>query len=107
VPADRISFGASWRTGATAPDFRVTLPVPEMGWRTLPVKDHHLLLHAEASGSGLEERIQALNRAVLQMGPQVAVRLGLSRPFQGGTEHGATGCWLMADGFFSLTDPQP
>ena len=43
--------------------------------------------------------------AVQQMGDPVAVRLGLSRAFQGGAGNAA--CWLMADGFFSLKDPQP
>jgi hypothetical protein len=40
------------------------------------------------------------------MGDQVAVRLGLSRAFN--SRSGEPGvCWLMADGFFSLTEPQP
>ena len=38
---------------------------------------------------------------------QVPGRLGLSRPFQATPGRGEGVCWLMADGFFSLTDPQP
>ena len=34
---------------------------------------------------------------------EVAVRLGLLRSFASGPGEGV--CWLMADGFFSLTDP--
>ena len=51
-------------------------------------------------------QIATLNTAVMQMGERVAVRLGLSRPFQSDARQPAM-CWLMADGFFSLHDPQP
>ena len=42
------------------------------------------------------------------MGDTVAVRLGITRPFTPQEGAGRTPglCWLMADGFFSLTDPQ-
>ncbi len=55
----------------------------------------------------LERQVERLRQIVRGMGEQVAVRLGLSRSF--GDEQGVTpaGCWLMADGFFSLSDPQP
>jgi hypothetical protein len=44
------------------------------------------------------------NRLVQQMGETVAVRLGLSRPFA--SQGQPPLCWLMANGFFSLDDPQ-
>jgi hypothetical protein len=110
VPAEQISFGAYWRSGIEEPDVRVTLPIPDLGPRTLPVKDHHLLLKAGPVTPSLEKLIQGLNQTVRQMGNQVAVRLGLSRPFSPSPGNSGTDppvCWLMADGFFSPTDPQP
>jgi hypothetical protein len=101
----QIVFSAVWRDGAAEPDFRVTLPVPSLGERVLPVKDHFLLRQAEIAGEGDEAQVNALMRAVRQMGEQVVVRLGLSRPYPPGQADAS--CWLMADGFFSLTDPQP
>ncbi len=107
VPGDEISFSFSRREGAPEPDIRVMLPVPPMGERLLIVKDHHLLLRSEQIAGGDPARqIAALNTAVMQMGERVAVRLGLSRAFQGDPQRAAM-CWLMADGFFSLNDPQP
>jgi hypothetical protein len=105
VPAGAVTFSAAWRDGAGGPDFRVTLPVPSLGERILPVKDHFLLRQAELAGAGAEAPVRALGRAVRQMGEQVVVRLGLSRPYPPGRPDAA--CWLMADGFFSLLDPQP
>jgi hypothetical protein len=107
LASSAISLAASWRDGAGAPDYRVTLPVPGLGPRTLPVKDHHLLRRAEASGSSTEQLVAELNRMIRDMGAWVGVRLGLSRGFlhEGGL--GLPRCWLMADGFFSMTDPQP
>ncbi len=106
VPAAQIRFGAGWRQGQLEPDMRVTLPLPLLGPRTLPVKDHHLLRKVEALSRDLNQRTAALTDLVRRMGECVAVRLGLSRPFQA---HGSApaSCWLMADGFFSLVDPQP
>jgi hypothetical protein len=78
-----------------------------MGERLLMVKDHHLLSRAESTTNDPSGQITFLNRAIQAMGSQVAVRLGLSRPFQSGAGQGAAVCWLMADGFFSLHDPQP
>src|SRR6266852_7495844 len=107
VPAEEISFSFSRREGAPEPDVRVMLPVPPLGERLLIVKDHHLLRRAEQIAGGDPARqITALNTAVMQMGERVAVRLGLSRAFQGDPQRAAM-CWLMADGFFSLNDPQP
>ena len=105
VPAASIVFGVSYRDGAVEPDFRVQLPVPDLGTRNLPVKDHHLLLRAKAAGPDLTQQIAALQAAVRAMGDVVAVRLGLSRAFST-TDGGAAACWLMADGFFSWSDPQ-
>jgi hypothetical protein len=106
VPGGEVSFTALWREGALEPDFRARLPLPGLGERILPVKDHFLLRQAELSGSDLDAQVRALTRAIRQMGPQVVVRLGLSRAFQ--AREGAPGQhWLMADGFFSLEDPQP
>jgi hypothetical protein len=105
APAEEISFSFSRREGAPEPDIRVMLPVPPMGERLLIVKDHYLLLREEESSGDPARQIAALNTAVMQMGERVAVRLGLSRPFQSDARQPAM-CWLMADGFFSLHDPQ-
>lgn len=104
VPGDALAFVGSYRRPAE-PDIRVTVTLPEIGERTMPVKDHHLLARAEAAATTLEGRLHALQQAVGAMGAEVALRLGLTRPFQG--KHGQAGvCWLMADGFFSFSDPQ-
>jgi len=109
VPGTRITFGVCQRTGAAELDYRATLGIAGLENRTLPVKDHFLLQRAEAAGDDLATRKQALAWAVGQMGETVAVRLGVSRSFAPAEEAGrASGlCWLMADGFFSLADPQP
>jgi hypothetical protein len=107
VPADRIAFSAAQRVGAADSDVRVTLPLPGVGDRALPVKDHHLLLRAERAAPALDGRAHALTEVVRQLGPTVAVRLGLSRPFEGNAGRAPAACWLMADGFFSAADPQP
>jgi hypothetical protein len=106
IPSAEIRFGAGWRQGGLEPDVRVTLPLPGVGPRTLPVKDHHLLRQVEARSRDLNQRVQELTRLVRCMGDRVAVRLGLSRPFQA-SAGGPASCWLMADGFFSPVDPQP
>jgi len=107
IPADELSFSFSCREGATEPDIRVLLPVAPLGERLLIVKDHHLLLKAEWAASDPTRQITVLNQTIQQMGSQVAVRLGLSRAFQADAGRGSPMCWLMADGFFSLHDPQP
>jgi hypothetical protein len=105
VPAEQITFTVAQREGAPEPDYRASLPV--RGREVIiPVKDHFLLLHAESASPDLEDRRRALGLAVRQMGPQVVVRLGLSRPFQFSPGRSPATCSLMADGFFSLADPQ-
>jgi hypothetical protein len=47
-----------------------------------------------------------MTRVVRHMGEEVVVRLGLSRPHPG-DDHLGPVTWLMVDGFFSPTDPQP
>jgi hypothetical protein len=106
VPAASIVFGASRREGAVEPDFRAQLPVPDLGVRSMPVKDHHLLLRAKAAGPDIAQQIAALQAAVGAMGNEVAVRLGLSRPFSSSDGTATATCWLMADGFFSWSDPR-
>jgi hypothetical protein len=106
VPGERIRFTAARRDGAAEADIRVTLGVPPLEDRLLPVKDHLLLLAAERSATTLSEEVQALHWAVEQMGAQVVVRLGLSRAFATRSQEGLGWCWLMADGFLSLAGPQ-
>lgn len=106
VPVGAIRFSVSWREGTPEPDTRVSLDVPELEGRSLPVKDHFLLQRAELASSAPEGRMGALSLAVTQMGAEVAVRLGLSRSFQATPGRTESVCWLMADGFFSLNDPQ-
>jgi hypothetical protein len=106
LPARQISFTASYRDGAPEADFRVVLNMPDLEGRLVPVKDHHLLRKAQSSAEDLGEQVKVLNSAIQQMGDQVAVRLGLSRAFANIPQSGQNVCWLMADGFFSLADPQ-
>jgi hypothetical protein len=106
VPSGGISFGGCRRTAAGEADVRVKLSVPEIGERVLAVKDHHLLSRAKQAGADLDRQLAALQAVVGQMGEQVAVRLGLSRPFHHEDDRDLPRCWLMADGFFSLSDPQ-
>jgi len=106
VPSSQIRFDAVWRDGISEPDIRVELPLPSLGKRSLAVKDHHLLLKGECAGSDLKQRLEILTAAMQQMGEPVAVRIGLSRSFPGQAEQPGM-CWVMADGFFSLADPQP
>jgi hypothetical protein len=107
VPSRRIAFDACRRDGADEPDFRVKLPLADLGERVLAVKDHHLLLRAQQAGPGLDDQLDRMRALVRGMGEQVAVRLGLSRAFHNEHSAAAPACWLMADGFFSLADPQP
>jgi hypothetical protein len=106
VPAEGIRFSASWREGAPEPDVRVALGISPLGTRLLPLKDHHLRLRAEKSSANLTALVRALDAAVDEMGDQVAVRLGLSRPFQNDTGRDLRACWLMTNGIFSWADPQ-
>jgi hypothetical protein len=107
VPAAKIHFCAALRGGMTEPDVRLTLDVPGLESCQLPVKDHHLLGRVERTAPSLQALPGMLDEYVRRMGEQVAVRLGLSRPFFGRPDAGPGYCWLMADGFFSLADPQP
>lgn len=107
VPAREVHFSAVWRDEVGDPDYRVTLALPGLEGRQLPVKDHFLLQRAEFASPSLEGRVRALTQAVQQMGETVAVRLGLSRPYPVAPDQTRGVCWLMADGFFSLDDPQP
>jgi hypothetical protein len=108
VSAEKLSFRCAQRTGAGEMDCRVMLHVPGLEGRTLPVKDHFLLQRAEHAGPAPQTRQAELERAVAAMGETLAVRLGLSRPFAAEPGPSCAGhCWLMADGFFSLTNPQP
>jgi hypothetical protein len=106
LPAAAAEFTVVRRDGATEADCRVRLPLPGLGPRTLPLKDHFLICRAEAAVDPVAQA-RALGDAVRGMGEQVLVRLGLSRPFVSEPGQGEGVCWLMADGFFSLTDPKP
>lgn len=107
VPARDVRFSASLREGAAEPDVRAALGIPQLGGRLLPVKDHHLLLHAASQATNLTALVRHLGEAVQAMGEQLAVRLGLSRPFANEREPAGEVCWLMINGMFSLADPQP
>jgi hypothetical protein len=107
VAARELIFTAAWRSGLPDPDFRVSFGGAELAGRSLPVKDHFLLKRAEQASRDLEVQLHVLRTAVEGMGQKVLVRLGLSRPFQATPHRGQGKCWLMADGFFSLENPQP
>jgi hypothetical protein len=105
VPSRDVSFGGYHYSDDPALHVRVKLPVPGLGERVLAVTDHHLLARAQQAGADPDAQTELLDRRVRGMGEHVAVRLGLTRPFRYGEAPEA--CWLMADGFFSLSDPQP
>jgi hypothetical protein len=108
LPPTTLEILGLSRGGARPMEMRVQLPVPKVGMCELPVIDHHLLLKAEQGGGSDTERLARLHQLIQGMGEQVAVRLGLARPLQQGQgPRATTRCWLMADGFFSLPDPQP
>ena len=104
-----LTFSSVTRSGRAGPDYRVTLDVPGLGPRCLPIVDHFLLAAAELAGTEPAVRLRELERIVAQMGQRIAVRVGLTRPFapEGSDQPTAAVCWLMADGFFSPDDPQP
>jgi hypothetical protein len=106
VPFDRIRFEGASRLGAQEPDMRVWLPIDDLGDRLLPEKDNRVFKRCEAGGTSVTERANRLNRYIEQMGGKIAVRLGLSRAFQGRPSGQKGVCWLMADGFFSFSNPQ-
>jgi hypothetical protein len=102
-----LTFSGVTRGGRAEPDYRVTLDVPGLGPRSLAVVDHFLLRAAELGGDEVTARLRELERIVGQMGERIAVRVGLTRPFApAGGQSAPAVCWLMADGFFSLSDPQ-
>jgi hypothetical protein len=107
VPPAQIAFRVTGCVGAPEPNIRATIGVLPLAGRSLPVKDHHLLLRAERAAGDLNGLAPALTRAVRAMGESVAVRLGLSRPFPSSPQSSTKWCWLMVDGIFSLSDPQP
>jgi hypothetical protein len=107
VEPEQVRFRLAIREGAADWDYRVELDIPALAGRSLAVKDHFLLERAELASTQPAGREQALTLALRQMGPRVAVRLGLSRAFQGTANRSSGLCYLMADGFFSLADPQP
>ena len=107
IPGGEIHFNASRRDGVADAEVRVSVSLPGLGGRLLSVKDHHLLRRAEQAGADLDVQVGALDRAVQQMGECVAVRLGVSRSFQPADGRAPAKCWLMVDGLFSATDPQP
>jgi hypothetical protein len=101
VPAHRLRLSGCWRAGSAESDIRVTLPLCGREDRSLAV------CRAEQAGTSLDAQVKFLTASVQAMGEQVAVRLGLSRGFQSAPGKPAAVCWLMADGFFSVSDPQP
>src|SRR5262249_38389054 len=107
VPSRQITFGAFRYIGSGERHIRVKLPVGKLGERVLAVTDHRLLGRAEQESADMDRQVDALHSLVHGMGERVAVRLGLSRGFQYNSMHTEPRCWLMADGFFSLADPQP
>ena len=62
--------------------------------------------HLAVGPGAAVQAVHRVLRADRAMGTTAVVRLGLSRSFVSAA--GQPGkCWLMADGFFSLDDPQP
>jgi hypothetical protein len=107
VPTNQILFHGSRRGTSEPVEFRVRLGIEGLGDHLLSVKDHHLLTKAEQTSPDLDGQVRAMQQLVGRMGDPVVVRLGLTRPFLNGEHHPAGRCWLMVDGFFSLSDPKP
>jgi hypothetical protein len=105
LTADHVQFLATLRPHTADEDLRVRLNAPGFEGRLLKLKDHFLLLQAEQASANLEGQLKCVQEAVRKMGNQVAVRVGLSRPYT--PPGGEPGCWLMADGFFSFDEPMP
>jgi hypothetical protein len=104
---EQIELFAERRDDRPEPAYRVRLDVPELRGLVLPFKDHFLLGRAEQTTAAAEDRLGALKQALAQMGETVVVRLGVSRPYARPNGSSLPVCWLMADGFFSMGDPQP
>jgi hypothetical protein len=103
-PADRIRFVVSSRPGRET-DIRATIEAPGFEGRLLPLKDHFLVTRAEQASPCLDGQLRFVQKAVRDMGEQIAIRVGLSRPYA--PPGGEARCSLMADGFFSLAEPMP
>jgi hypothetical protein len=88
-------------------NYRVRLHVPELEGLVIPFKDHFLLRRAEEASPTDAGRLQALQEATARLGDPVLVRVGVSRPYAPPGSSSLPVCCLMADGFFSLNDPQP
>jgi hypothetical protein len=106
VRADQITFRLV-RKGDDRVSYRVHLETAELEKFMIPVTDHSLLSRAEQAYPGVEERLAWMAQTVAGLGERVAIRLGVSRPYAGDPARDEPVCWLMADGFFSPTDPQP
>jgi hypothetical protein len=107
VPRDCIAFSVYMRPDKSEPLYRVRLDVDGLREYVLPLKDHCLLGRVQQMAVKLDVQRDVLAHLVGEMGQQVAVRVGLSRAYSAiGKEEDAV-CWLMADGFFSLANPQP
>ncbi len=105
LPANGVRFCVTDRPGRPEPELRVRLEAPGFDGRLLPLKDHFLVTRAEAAAPDMDGRLRFVQEAVRAMGDLIAIRVGLSRPFS--PAGGEARCWLMADGFFSLTEPMP
>ena len=103
-PADRVHFVVSAKPGRET-DIRATIKGPGFEGRLLPLKDHFLVTRAERASPCLDGQLRFIEETVRGMGEQIAIRVGLSRPFA--PDGGEARCWLMADGFFSLAEPMP
>jgi hypothetical protein len=103
----QIELFAEERDDRPEPVYRVRLDVPELSDLVLPFKDHFLLGRSEQASPTTAGRLRALKLAVAQLGDPLVVRLGLSRPYAPPESSSLPRCYLMADGFFSLSDPQP
>jgi hypothetical protein len=88
-------------------DYRVRLHVPDLEGLVIPFKDHFLLVRAEQEAPTDAGRLLAIQSEIARMGEPVLVRLGVSRPYAQAGSASLPVCWLMADGFFSMSDPQP
>jgi hypothetical protein len=107
VPRDRIAFTVQRKTGSGDLLYRVRLNVPGLQDYQLPLKDHFLIEHVRRTVASVDGQWRALSALVGEMGERVAVRVGLSRAYSATGKDADAVCWLMADGFFSATSPQP
>jgi hypothetical protein len=106
VPTDEFRFRLLWKPDGQV-RYRAHLGTAELDPFGIPITDHTLLSRAEQEHERPEDRLAWMTDQVRRMGETVAVRLGVSRPFAGESSGSDAVCWLMVDGFFSPTDPQP